>query len=374
MLATACAAEADAWLESALGAAEGGASARKRRRRSPAAETEAGAEGAVGRAEARVRHALALDCEWAAPWHRAPGRPERIGTVQLYHPEAGALVYSLAEAERRALARGGERADAVPARLAEALARRDVAIVGVAISGDASRCVRDMRLVGGAEALYDCGGSGGRGLQELVKHHLPRWAKAGAADKGKDAGVRTSDWNSWPLTDAQVTYAAMDAALSYSVFAEIEPLLSAIDAERLQSVEAFDAAGVEEEGSGPAGEENEPAAANKASANANFFIAMRNRSMAPPNKGSKGPPPRGDTKALAGISVLVTGVLDSMSRDEMKEYVEAHGGKLVKSVTKALTYLVNDHGEVSTRGRACGVNGCVAARDCAHARRWWCQR
>ena len=35
-----------------------------------------------------------------------------------------------------------------------------------------------------------------------------------------------------------------------------------------------------------------------------------------------------------------------MSRDEMHTYVTQHGGKVSKSVTKKVTHLVNDHGEV----------------------------
>ena len=344
--------ELDAWLASALCAAQRGSPGTQasKRKRTAAAATGAG-KGLVpvgGGGQAAVLHPLALDCEWAPPWYRG-GADERVGTVQLYHPEAGALLFSLAESERRARQDTDRRAGGA---LGQALRREDVAIIGVNVAGDASRLVRDLKLAGGVQGLYDCAVhcdlAGRSSLQDLVKEMLPEMATAGAADKEADKGVRTSDWGAWPLSDAQVRYAAMDAALSYLVFAEIEPTLAAVSADKLASVDGYIAAlaptplGEKEAGDGKAA----------SAANANFFRAMRNRSMAPPNAGNKPAPPRGSKDALKGISVLVTGVLDSMSRDEMKAYVESHGGKMVKSVTKSLSYLVNDHGEVGPSKRA----------------------
>jgi hypothetical protein len=44
--------------------------------------------------------------------------------------------------------------------------------------------------------------------------------------------------------------------------------------------------------------------------------------------------------------VIVSGVLDSFSRKEFEEFITSHGGVVSKSITKKLTHLVNDHGEV----------------------------
>ncbi len=44
--------------------------------------------------------------------------------------------------------------------------------------------------------------------------------------------------------------------------------------------------------------------------------------------------------ALTGLTFVVTGTLPSLSRDEVKEYIEAHGGKVTDSVSKKTSYLV----------------------------------
>jgi BRCT domain type II-containing protein len=56
--------------------------------------------------------------------------------------------------------------------------------------------------------------------------------------------------------------------------------------------------------------------------------------------------PRGGNLVLRGVVVVVSGVLDSMSREDMSAYVTSHGGKVAKSITKGTTHLVNDHGAV----------------------------
>ena len=55
--------------------------------------------------------------------------------------------------------------------------------------------------------------------------------------------------------------------------------------------------------------------------------------------------------ALLGKVVVISGVLDSMSREEMSAYVLSHGGKVSKSITKGTTHLVNDHGVVGPSKR-----------------------
>jgi DNA ligase (NAD+) len=43
---------------------------------------------------------------------------------------------------------------------------------------------------------------------------------------------------------------------------------------------------------------------------------------------------------LAGLTFVVTGTLPTFSREEAKEYIQAHGGKVTDSVSKKTSYLV----------------------------------
>lgn len=47
-----------------------------------------------------------------------------------------------------------------------------------------------------------------------------------------------------------------------------------------------------------------------------------------------------ESAPLAGKTFVITGTLPSMSRDEAKTYIEAHGGKVSGSVSKKTSYLV----------------------------------
>ena len=52
---------------------------------------------------------------------------------------------------------------------------------------------------------------------------------------------------------------------------------------------------------------------------------------------------------LSGKHFVISGVLDSMTREEMTSYIVKHGGKVVKGITKTLNYLVTDvEGTVGT--------------------------
>tara|TARA_B100000900_G_scaffold33832_1_gene25465 strand:+ start:628 stop:1128 length:501 start_codon:yes stop_codon:yes gene_type:complete len=81
-----------------------------------------------------------------------------------------------------------------------------------------------------------------------------------------------------------------------------------------------------------------------ADVHSDFFRMQRNRSTLPPNAGKK-KYPEGNADALAGVCIVVSGVLDSMTRDEFNQYVARHGGRTSKSVTSKVTHLVTDHGE-----------------------------
>jgi DNA ligase (NAD+) len=43
---------------------------------------------------------------------------------------------------------------------------------------------------------------------------------------------------------------------------------------------------------------------------------------------------------LLGRTFVITGTLPSMSRDEAREFIKAHGGKVTDSVSKNTSYLV----------------------------------
>lgn len=50
--------------------------------------------------------------------------------------------------------------------------------------------------------------------------------------------------------------------------------------------------------------------------------------------------PKSIAQTLAGMTFVVTGTLEGFSRDEVKDYIESYGGKVIESVSKSTTYLV----------------------------------
>lgn len=60
----------------------------------------------------------------------------------------------------------------------------------------------------------------------------------------------------------------------------------------------------------------------------------------PANRGSKGPPPNGHPDALSGKTFVISGVLDSMLRSEMEDYIRKHGGKVTTAVSGKTTFLI----------------------------------
>ena len=61
---------------------------------------------------------------------------------------------------------------------------------------------------------------------------------------------------------------------------------------------------------------------------------------------------------LSGMTLVVTGSLPSLSRDQAKEYIEAHGGKVTDSVSKKTSYLVlgENPGSKHTKALSLGVS------------------
>ena len=44
--------------------------------------------------------------------------------------------------------------------------------------------------------------------------------------------------------------------------------------------------------------------------------------------------------AFAGLTFVITGTLPTFSRDDAKDFIESHGGKVTDSVSKKTSYLV----------------------------------
>ena len=335
---------------------------------------------------------VGLDCEWSPQWWRKPGVPERIETIQLYSPSCGALLFS---------ARGGGPAVALPLSLVQLLGDECVVFVGVGVRGDGQRLARDFGVV--VNSLHDLSGGGSLMTQANATLptalHVEKPAKSSAA-----ANVRLSNWGAWPLSAPQLRYAALDAVLSYWIFAYARgaqwtprdggsatdglapPLAKRLrrsprrraapgsspppcsdtrsgsatgSRSLLRDVSTLDlhAALPRQDAGGPPGPPGTVTAcgdplvdggvgrAAAASKHSDFYVMHRNRSIVPPRLHAK-VHPRGPSDALVGVVAIISGVLDSMQRGEMRAYISAHGGRVVKSVSRKVTHLINDHGEV----------------------------
>ena len=199
-----------------------------------------------------------------------------------------------------------------------------------------------------------------------MKAHCPSVYHGEHLDKSSAEvrAIRLGDWGSWPLSPAALAYAALDALMPLAVLLHLgggaecsaatlakglgrmprtdvalEPdqLLSA-PSERSA---ALDAPETETSRKRKLGSKQSAADAD---VHSDFFRMQRNRSTLPPNAGKK-KYPEGNADALAGVCIVVSGVLDSMTRDEFNQYVARHGGRTSKSVTSKVTHLVTDHGE-----------------------------
>jgi len=280
-----------------------------------------------------------LDCEWCPPWWQKNGTGERVDTIQLYAPWAGAMVFSTGDLS------------SLPTGLVELLQDKQIIKLGVNVYGDATRLRRDF----GAEVrgLHDIASKSAKSasLESLVARHCPKELHINKA--AEESQVRLGNWAAWPLTREQVEYAALDAVLSFWGFAyshgakwgeDTAGIISTLPADlRLQDALLSDMADPDK----AAESDKVPAGKN---ANANFYVMHRNKSIVPPNLNKKDHP-QGPANALKGICICISGVLDSMNREDMTKYVTKHGGTVVKAITKKVTYLVNDHGEVGPSKR-----------------------
>ena len=94
-------------------------------------------------------------------------------------------------------------------------------------------------------------------------------------------------------------------------------------------------------GRAPAAEKRErdadgekPAAKRKRGGGGGWFHAQR---PPPPRHGEK-PIPRGTSTCLAGMQIVITGVLESLDRDEATHLCQRHGAKVVSGVSGKLTH------------------------------------
>ena len=201
-----------------------------------------------------------------------------------------------------------------------------------------------------------------RRLTHLVKAHCPAAYQGRHLDKmaSEARAVRTGDWGIWPISDAAIAYAALDVLMPLAVHLYMsDTLVSGLDAlvaglDRMPQTEVNVESDRLLDASSTPGDTVENASIPRdskkrkldsaAEINSDFFRMQRNRSTLPPNSGQK-IYPEGSPDALSGLCLIVSGVLDSMTRDQFSDYVIRHGGRTVKSVTRKVTHLVTDHGE-----------------------------
>jgi DNA ligase (NAD+) len=70
-------------------------------------------------------------------------------------------------------------------------------------------------------------------------------------------------------------------------------------------------------------------------------------------QGGAGSNPAGQkSDTLAGLTFVVTGTLPTMTREDVKELIESHGGKVTDSVSKKTSYLVLGDGPGSKYEKA----------------------
>ncbi|MBM4201547.1 MAG: hypothetical protein FJ189_09705 [Gammaproteobacteria bacterium] len=86
--------------------------------------------------------------------------------------------------------------------------------------------------------------------------------------------------------------------------------------------------------------------------NRNVIAALRTAGVRWPDE-----KPAGRTGALAGRRFVLTGTLESMTRDQARTRIESHGGKVSGSVSSATNYLVvgADPGSKQAKAESLGI-------------------
>jgi hypothetical protein len=274
---------------------------------------------------------VGLDCEWCPPWFRKAGKAERVDTIQLYSPHAGALVFSCVDMNK------------LPAELEELFADPGIAKVGVNIGGDGARLARDFGCHVHSLVNVATGHNGKKSMQDLCKIICP--VEFHIDKSSVENGVRLGDWAAWPLSELQVKYASMDACVSFVIFLYQKGGTWNFGKDlraRVSGCTGIESADPAKQEQIAVTKEGETEYVNAAKKNANFFQMHRNKSIPPPNLGSGKEQPRGPSDCLSDVCVVISGVLDSMTREAMATYVQDHGGRVIKAITKAVTHLIND--------------------------------
>ncbi|XP_062991325.1 replication factor C subunit 1 isoform X2 [Elgaria multicarinata webbii] len=94
-----------------------------------------------------------------------------------------------------------------------------------------------------------------------------------------------------------------------------------------------------------------PEDSEKKRANYQAYRSFLNRE-GPKALGSK-EVPQGGENCLEGLTFVITGVMESIERDEAKSLIERYGGKVTGNVSKKTNYLI--------KGRDCGISKCEKA-------------
>ncbi|KAJ7519359.1 hypothetical protein O6H91_20G035600 [Diphasiastrum complanatum] len=79
--------------------------------------------------------------------------------------------------------------------------------------------------------------------------------------------------------------------------------------------------------------------------------------VTPPHKGEKDVP-EGADDALAGLTFVISGTLDSLEREEAEDLIKRHGGRVTSAVSKKTSYLLADEdvgGRKSEKAKELGV-------------------
>jgi NAD-dependent DNA ligase len=226
-----------------------------------------------------------------------------------------------------------------------------IALVGVNVNGDGARLARDFKCtVNGLlnVALRKAKTS----MEDLAAAVCPREFRV--KKDSIESKVRLSNWAQWPLTELQLKYASLDAVLSFAIFffQQFDRNKTGWDDAGAMTTDSIAMEDLLLQTQHPEESNGKVAAPRETNngAHGHFFIMHRNRSIVPPNLEKK-VHPTGTANALDGVVAIISGVLDSMSRDEMTKYIQRHGGKVVKSVTNSTTMLINDHGTVGPSKR-----------------------
>ena len=82
-----------------------------------------------------------------------------------------------------------------------------------------------------------------------------------------------------------------------------------------------------------------------------FFLLFFTSQSRPSTLGMAKPVPTGSKNCLAGLTFVISGVLDSLQREEADELIKKYGGRVTSAISKKTNYLIKgaDAGASKTR-------------------------